>query len=114
LLSLPIFDGADASPACKAQPRNETLWLRVIEGRCWSRFAKSKISSRPAWWLLSDQAMAQAAAVESASRATVLSTSRYRNGDVSQLELLDARCSELANRRLALQVRSEQYQATVR
>jgi multidrug efflux system outer membrane protein len=36
-----------------------------------------------------------------------------RNGLVSQLELLDARRSELRNRRQALQVRSAQYQATV-
>ena len=32
---------------------------------------------------------------------------------VSQLDLLDARRSELRNRRQALQVRSAQYQATV-
>ena len=37
----------------------------------------------------------------------------YRNGLVSQLELLDARRSELANRRVAVQVRAAQYQATV-
>jgi multidrug efflux system outer membrane protein len=43
----------------------------------------------------------------------VLSTSRYRNGYVSQLELLDARRSELSNRREALQVRGAQYQATI-
>jgi multidrug efflux system outer membrane protein len=42
-----------------------------------------------------------------------LSNSRYRNGLVSQLEFLDARRSELANRRQALQVRAAQYQATV-
>ena len=63
--------------------------------------------------LLADQAGVQAQAVDSATRATVLSTSRYRNGYVSQLELLDARRSELANRREALQVRAAQYQATV-
>ena len=63
--------------------------------------------------LLSQQAEAQARAVSSASRATVLSTSRYRNGYVSQLELLDARRSELANRRQALQVRSDRFQSTV-
>jgi multidrug efflux system outer membrane protein len=51
--------------------------------------------------------------VDASARATVLSDSRYRNGFVSQLELLDARRSELANRRLAVQVRSAQYQATV-
>jgi multidrug efflux system outer membrane protein len=47
------------------------------------------------------------------ARALKLSDTRYRNGLVSQLELLDARRSELANKRAALQVRSAQYQATV-
>ncbi|RZL09766.1 MAG: hypothetical protein EOP40_08750, partial [Rubrivivax sp.] len=63
--------------------------------------------------LLSDQSQAQTRAVDSATRATVLSDSRYRNGLVSQLELLDAQRSELRNRRQALQVKSAQYQATV-
>ena len=51
--------------------------------------------------------------MSSARRATVLSESRYRHGLDSQLELLDARRSELRNRRQALQVRASQYQATV-
>jgi multidrug efflux system outer membrane protein len=38
---------------------------------------------------------------------------RYRNGLVSQLELLDARRSELRSQRQALQVRTAQYTATV-
>ena len=63
--------------------------------------------------LLNEQAAAESRAVESATRATTLSESRYRNGYVSQLELLDARRSELSNRRQALEVRSAQYQATV-
>ena len=63
--------------------------------------------------LLSDQAGAQTQAVDAATRATVLSNSRYRNGLVSQLEFLDARRSELTNRRQAVQVRAAQYQATV-
>ncbi len=63
--------------------------------------------------LLADQAEAQARAVDSATRTTSLSDARYRNGLVSQLELLDARRSELRNRRQALQVRAAQYQATV-
>ena len=63
--------------------------------------------------LLAEQAQAQARAVESAARTTTLSDSRYRNGFVSQLELLDARRSELRNRRQALQVKAAQYQATV-
>lgn len=64
--------------------------------------------------LLAQQQGAQGQAVEAASRATTLSEARYRNGLVSQLELLDARRSELRNRRAALQVRAAQYQATVR
>ena len=51
--------------------------------------------------------------MDSASRATALSASRYRNGMISQLELLDAQRSELRNRRQAAQVRAAQYQATV-
>jgi len=63
--------------------------------------------------LLSEQAAAQTRAVDAATRTTALSDARYRNGLVSQLDLLDARRSELRNRRQALQVRSAQYQATV-
>jgi multidrug efflux system outer membrane protein len=62
---------------------------------------------------LSGQADAQARAVASAARTTALSDSRYRNGLVSQIELLDAQRSELRNRRAELQVRSARYQATV-
>jgi multidrug efflux system outer membrane protein len=63
--------------------------------------------------LLAEQAEAQQRAVGSAAHATALSEARYRNGYVSQLELLDAQRSELRNRRLALQVRSARYQSTV-
>jgi multidrug efflux system outer membrane protein len=63
--------------------------------------------------LLDEQAQAQARAVTFAQRATQLSEARYRNGLDSQLELLDARRSELRNRRQALQVKASQYQATV-
>jgi multidrug efflux system outer membrane protein len=63
--------------------------------------------------LLSEQADVQRIAVDSASRATSLSEVRYRNGYVSQLDLLDAQRSELRNRRQALQVRSARYQTTV-
>ena len=63
--------------------------------------------------LLAAQAEAQARAVDAAARATALSDARYRNGYVSQLDLLDAQRSELRNRRQALQVKSAQYQATV-
>jgi multidrug efflux system outer membrane protein len=63
--------------------------------------------------LLAEQSDAQARAVASATRTTALSDARYRNGLVSQLELLDAQRSELRNRTVAVEVRSAQYQATV-
>ena len=63
--------------------------------------------------LLAEQSEAQGRAVQTSSRSTALSDVRYRNGYVSQLDLLDAQRSELRNRRQALQVRSAQYQSTI-
>ena len=63
--------------------------------------------------LLGEQAQAESIAVSSASRATALSNSRYRNGYIGQFELLDAQRSELRNRREAARVNAAQYQATV-
>jgi multidrug efflux system outer membrane protein len=63
--------------------------------------------------LLDEQAKAETVAVSSASRATALSVSRYRNGSISQLDLLDTQRTELRNRRQGAQVRAAQYQATV-
>ncbi len=63
--------------------------------------------------LLAEQSQAQARALDAAQRATALSGSRYRNGLVSQLELLDAQREELRLRRQVVQVRGAQFQATV-
>jgi multidrug efflux system outer membrane protein len=112
LLSLPIFDGGRREAgiqnargemdAALAQYRQQVLVA--------FRDVEDQLSSLR---LLAEQAQAQARAVNSASRSTALSDARYRNGFVSQLDLLDAQRSELSNRRQALQVRSAQYQATV-
>jgi multidrug efflux system outer membrane protein len=112
LLSLPVFDGGRRTAgienanaemdAALASYREQILTaLRDVEDQL------------AALHLLADQADAQGRAVTSAARTTALSDVRYRNGLVSQLELLDAQRSELRNRRQALQVRSAQYQATV-
>ena len=112
LLSLPIFDGgrreagvlsANAQWDAAAASYREQVLVAF-------RDVEDQLSSLR---LLTDQADAQAQAVDAATRSTALSTSRHRNGYVSQLELLDARRSELGNRREALQVRLAQYQATV-
>ena len=112
LLSLPVFDGGRREAGVKGA---NAQWDAAAAGyREQVLVALRDVEDQlSALRLLADQAGAQKQAVDSASRATVLSTSRYRNGYVSQLELLDARRSELANRRQALQVRAAQYQATV-
>jgi len=63
--------------------------------------------------LLQAQREAQAEAVSAAERAMALTDSRYRNGAISQLDLLDSRRTTLANRRVALQVKAAQFQATI-
>ena len=64
--------------------------------------------------LLAAQSQTASTAVDLGRRATVLAESRYRSGLASQLDVLDARRTELRNERDALQVRSAQYQAAVR
>jgi multidrug efflux system outer membrane protein len=112
LLSLPIFDGGRREAninfaraemdAAVARYREQVLVaFRDVEDQL------------AALRLLGEQAGAQDRAVAASARTTALSDARYRNGLVSQLELLDAQRSELRNRRQALQVKSAQYQATV-
>lgn len=112
LMSLPVFDGgrreagvqqaqAQFDAAAAAYRAQVLVALKEVE---------DQLSSLR---ILAAQSGVQQKAVTSAERATQLSDSRYRNGMISQLDLLDARRSELTNRRQALQVRSDQYQATV-
>ncbi|HKX44229.1 MAG TPA: TolC family protein, partial [Burkholderiaceae bacterium] len=112
LLSLPVFDGGRR--AAGVQGANAQWDAAAASYREQVLVAFKDVEDQlSALRLLTDQANVQAQAVDAASRASVLSTTRYRNGYVSQLEVLDARRSELANRRQALQVRAAQYQATV-
>ena len=112
LATLPIFDGglreggvrfaSGDMDAAIAQYREQVLVaFRDVEDQL------------AALRLLEQQGDAERRAVEAASRATALSERRWREGLVSQLELLDAQRSELADRRAAVEVRSAQYQATV-
>jgi multidrug efflux system outer membrane protein len=112
LLSLPVFDGGRREAGIQ---NANALWDEAAANyrdQVLTAFqdVEDQLSELR---LLADQAGAQTTAVNASTRATLLSSSRYRNGLVSQLELLDARRSELANRRLAVQLRSAQYQATV-
>lgn len=113
LLSLPLFDGGRREAgvqnaqaefdAVAAQYRGQVLnALREVEDQL------------SALHLLREQSLAQGRAVNAAQRASAISETRYRNGLVSQLELLDARRNELLNRRQAQRVEAAQQQATVR
>ncbi|WP_157268971.1 efflux transporter outer membrane subunit [Azohydromonas aeria] len=112
LLSLPVFDGgrreagvaqarADFDTAAAGYREQVLVAVREVE---------DELASLQ---LLRSQAAAQERAVAAATRATVLSGARYRNGMIGQLELLDAQRSELRNRRQAVQLRGAQAQATV-
>ncbi|GAD20801.1 outer membrane protein [Acidovorax sp. MR-S7] len=112
LLSLPIFDGGQRAAQEEGARARLDGALAAHRGQVLTAFREVE-DQLSALRLLAGQAEAQGRAVQSAARATQLSDSRYRNGLVSQLELLDARRSELRNRRQALQVRTAQYTATV-
>ena len=112
LLSLPLLDGgrrkagvesaaAELDGALARYREQVLVAIRDVEDQL------------AALRLLAQQAEAQGRAVSGSRRATALSETRYRNGYVSQLDLLDAQRSELRNRRQALQVRSAQYLSTV-
>ena len=112
LLSLPLFDGGRREAG--VQNANAVWDAAAASYREQVLVAFQDVEDQLASLrLLADQAGAQTQAVDASARATVLSNSRYRNGLVSQLEFLDARRSELTNRRQAVQVRAAQYQATV-
>ncbi|OWQ90295.1 RND transporter [Roseateles aquatilis] len=112
LLSLPIFDGGRRKAGVESATAGLDLAMSGYRQQLLQALREVE-DSLSGLQLLSQQAQVQAQAVRSSSRATALSDSRYRNGLVSQLDLLDARRSELRNRRAALQVQAAQYQATV-
>lgn len=112
LLALPLFDGGRREAGVQSAQAQLDVQLAQYRGQVLNAFREVE-DQLAALRLLDEQARAQGRAVDAARRASVISETRYRNGLVSQLELLDSRRSELRNRRQALQVRSAQFQATV-
>jgi len=112
LLALPVFDGGRRQAGLlNAQAEVDALVATYRQQVLVAfRDVEDQLSSLR---LLADQAAIQQRAVQFAVRATELSESRYRSGSISQLDLLDARRTELRNRRQALQVEWARYQATV-
>jgi outer membrane protein, multidrug efflux system len=110
--ALPVFDGGRRDAGIQAAGAEFDAAVERYREQVLVAFQDVE-DELAALRLLAEQAQAQDRAVTSSSRSTALSEVRYRNGYVSQLDLLDAQRSELANRRQALQVRSAQYQSTV-
>lgn len=112
LLSLPLLDGGRREAGVQAAAATADEASARYRGQVLLAF-KDVEDQLASLTLLKAQAGAQAQAVGASERALQLSDARYRHGVVSQLELLDARRTTLANRRLAVQVRGAQFEATV-
>ncbi|AOF88012.1 efflux transporter, outer membrane factor (OMF) lipo, NodT family protein [Hydrogenophaga sp. RAC07] len=113
LLSMPLFDGGRREAGVQGSQAQFDVAAASYRGQVLNalREVEDQLS---ALRLLQQQSLAQGRAVSAAQRASAISETRYRNGLVSQLELLDARRNELLNRRQAQRVEAAQQQATVR
>jgi multidrug efflux system outer membrane protein len=112
LLALPIFDGGRREAARENASAELDGAFAQYRERILVAF-KDVEDQLSGLRILSEHAAVETLGLEAASRAALLSESRYRSGLGSQLEVLDAKRSELRSRRQALQVRAAQYQATV-
>ncbi|WP_171019804.1 efflux transporter outer membrane subunit [Hydrogenophaga sp. 2FB] len=113
LMSLPLFDGGRREAGVQGAQAQLDAAAASYRGQVLNAFREVE-DQLSALRLLQDQSLAQGRAVSAAQRASAISETRYRNGLVSQLELLDARRNELLNRRQAQRVEAAQQQATVR
>ena len=112
LVSAPLFDGGRRAAGVQNAQAQLDAAAAGYRGQVLNAFreVEDQLSSLR---LLQEQGQAQGRAVTAAQRASAIAETRYRNGLVSQLELLDARRNELQNRRLAQRVEATQRQATV-
>lgn len=112
LLALPLFDGGRRQAGVDAARAQLDGALTEYRASLLVAFkdVEDELAARR---LLADEAQAQGEAVDAAVRATTLSNTRWRNGLVSQLEFLDARRTELRQRRQAVQVRAAQLASAV-
>ncbi|WP_439519573.1 efflux transporter outer membrane subunit [Hydrogenophaga sp.] len=112
LMSLPLFDGGRREAGVQGAQAQLDAAAASYRGQVLNAFREVE-DQLSALRLLQEQSQAQGRAVSAAQRASAISETRYRNGLVSQLELLDARRNELQNRRQAQRVESARQQATV-
>lgn len=112
LLSLPLFDGGRRAAQEEGAKARLEAALAAQRGQVLTAFRDVE-DQLSALQLLAAQSAVLEQSVQSAERASHLSDVRWRNGYVTQLELLDARRNALRQRRNALQVRAAQYTGTV-
>jgi outer membrane protein, multidrug efflux system len=113
LLSLPVFDGGRRDAEIQSMTAQFDSATAAYRGEVLTAFQEVE-DQLASLRLLAQQNEVQALAVKSAMQATTMAEARFRYGQTSQLEVLDANRSELLSRRQALEVRSAQYQSTVR
>jgi outer membrane protein, multidrug efflux system len=112
LIAMPLFDGGrrDAivqqaqAQAAEADAAYRGLVLNAL------RQVEDQLA---AIRTLQRQGEAQGRAVQAAERASALSNTRWRNGAIGQLELLDAQRTALRTQRAAVQVEAARQQAAV-
>lgn len=112
LLALPLFDGGRREAATRQADAEVDAMLATYRGQVLTAFKDVEDQLSSLRWL-AELADVHARGLDSAGRATTLSDSRYGNGLISQLDLLDARRTEWRTRRQALQVQLAQFHATV-
>jgi multidrug efflux system outer membrane protein len=112
LLSLPLFDGGRRQALLGSARADMELALADYRQSILQSLADVEDSLSDIR-LLQQEEQAQQQAVASASRASAMADSRYRNGQTGQLDLLDAQRSELTIRRQALNIRQDRYLASL-
>ncbi len=112
LLAMTLFDGGRREAGIEGAGADLELAYAIYREQILVAFRDVE-DQLSALRLLTDQAEALRITVDAAARAAAQSESLYRNGLVGQLDLLDARRTELRDRRNAMQVRTARVLATV-
>jgi multidrug efflux system outer membrane protein len=112
VLSMPLFDGGrNKALEAAAQGRYDEVVANYQQSVLVAfREVEDSLSGLRT---LAEQAREQALAVTAAQRSAQLSNTRYRNGFVNQLEVIDAERTVLSTQRAATQVERDRALATV-
>lgn len=112
MLSAPLFDGGRNRALAEGAGAQYDEAVADYRGRVLTAFREVE-DSLSGLRTLAQQSIEQQQAVDAARRTAQLSASRYRNGFVNHLELIDAERSLLAAQRAATQIERDRALATV-